>query len=58
MRKSYFGLGALPVVFGVALGLTPPATSYTSLDEQGDPLRATFNQDVGKVRVLMLVAPT
>ena len=58
MRKSFVGLGMLPIVVGVTLGLAASPASYTSLDERGDPLRETFNADVGKVRVLMLVAPT
>ena len=31
---------------------------YTVLDAHSEPLRAAFNADVGKVRILMLVAPT
>ena len=31
---------------------------YVSLDAAGQPLRTRFNDDVGKTRVLMLVAPT
>ena len=58
MRKSYVGFGMLPIAVGVTLGLAAPPAGYTSLDERGDPLRAAFNADVGKVRVLMLVAPT
>jgi hypothetical protein len=37
-----------------------PATpaDYIGLDEQAEPLRGSFNADIGKVRILMLVAPT
>ncbi len=31
---------------------------YTVVDTHSEPLRAAFNADVGKVRILMLVAPT
>jgi len=31
---------------------------YIGLDEHAEPLRGSFNTDVGKVRILMLVAPT
>ncbi len=58
MRKAYFRFGVLPVALVAALGLTSSAPGYTALDEDGDPLRAAFNQDAGKVRVLVLVAPT
>jgi hypothetical protein len=31
---------------------------YATLADNADPLRRQFNQDVGRVRVMMLVAPT
>ena len=31
---------------------------YQKLDSGAEPLRSTFNADLGKVRVVMLVAPT
>ena len=31
---------------------------YAAIGADGDPLRAAFNKDAGKVRVLILVAPT
>ena len=31
---------------------------YIGLGEHAEPLRSSFNADVGKVRILMLVAPT
>lgn len=31
---------------------------YTVIDGHSEPLRAAFNADLGKVRILMLVAPT
>lgn len=34
------------------------ARDYAPLDSNAEPLRSAFNADVGKVRVLMLVAPT
>ncbi len=58
MQKPFVGSVVLTIVMGLSLGLTAPAADYTSLDERGDPLRTTFNADIGKVRVLMLVAPT
>jgi hypothetical protein len=35
-----------------------PASPFLTLDRDASPLRARFNADAGKVRVLMLVAPT
>ncbi len=58
MRKAYTGFGTLAVVSALSLGLSASAADYSTLDEPGDPLRTTFNADTGKVRVLMLVAPT
>ncbi len=58
MRKSYVGLGMLPIAVGLSFGVATPRADYSSLDERGDPFKAAFNADVGKVRVLMLVAPT
>ena len=43
----------LPTPFEPAI-----ATDHIGLDEHAEPLRGSFNEDVGKVRVLMLVAPT
>lgn len=58
MRKSYVGLGILPIALGLGVGIATRTVDYTSLDERGDPFKTDFNADVGKVRVLMLVAPT
>jgi len=33
-------------------------SEYTPLGHDSDPLRAAFNADQGKVRVLILVSPT
>ena len=48
----------LPIAVGLGVGLAAPPGDYASLDERGDPFRTQFNADAGKVRVLMLVAPT
>ena len=57
MRKPFVGSGVL-IAAGFSLALAAPAADYATLDERGDPLRTSFNADIGKVRVLMLVAPT
>ncbi len=46
------------LTLGIAVGLRPGPAEYTGLDARGNPLRTAFNEDLGKVRVLMLVAPT
>ena len=35
-----------------------PPSSHAVLGADAEPLRAAFNRDSGKVRVVMLVAPT
>ncbi len=52
---------ALVALAGIAVVGFSRATQeqdYTVMDANAEPLRAAFNADVGKVRVLMLVAPT
>ena len=49
------------VPFAVLLAASAPGgvgPDYTVIDRDSEPLRAAFNAGVGKVRVLMLVAPT
>jgi hypothetical protein len=58
MRKPFGGIVAVGLAAATSAGLSTPGSSYTKLDRAGEPLRETFNADVGKVRVLMLVAPT
>ena len=55
LRSTLFLLAGLGVGGFVR---TAPAQDYTVIDSHSQPLRAAFNADVGKVRVLMLVAPT
>ena len=55
-----FGQGGGPI-FGQGEGGTARSASlvdYLGLDEHAEPLRGSFNADIGKVRILMLVAPT
>ncbi len=58
MRNAFF---VLPVLMGVAVSgglLSPSNASHITLDREAEPLKATFNGDVGKTRILLLVAPT
>ncbi len=52
---------ALILLAGLAaVGFARPADEpdYTVIDTHSEPLRGAFNADVGKVRIVMLVAPT
>lgn len=45
--------------FAAVLALGPLRTSdYEPIGADAEPLRAAFNAGVGKVRIVMLVAPT
>ncbi len=55
LRSALFLLAGLAAVVFVR---TAPAQDYTVIDAHSEPLRAAFNADMGKVRILMLVAPT
>ncbi len=57
MRMGFFALAAAGLVAATGAQLDKDA-SYTAIDRDAEPLRSAFNADVGKVRVLMLVAPT
>jgi hypothetical protein len=51
---SVLSAAALALVLAGACAPRP----YTSLSETAEPLRTQFNQDVGRTRIVMLVAPT
>jgi hypothetical protein len=58
MRNAIF---LVPVLMGAAVSgalLSPPNASHITLDREAEPLKSTFNGDVGKTRILLLVAPT
>jgi hypothetical protein len=55
-RRSALLFVAL-AAFGVACESAPPVP-YTSLESALDPLVDAFNAQAGRVRVVMLVAPT
>ncbi len=57
MHKASFGLAGLAVLAVLGARHSSPA-SYVTLDKRAEPLKSAFNADVGKVRVIMLVAPT
>ena len=58
MRHKLLVVAALGFAAAAATPQSPTPPDYHSLDRAGEPLREAFNADAGKVRVLMLVAPT
>lgn len=58
MTSLRTALVALAGLAAVGFSRSAPAQDYTVIDGHSEPLRAAFDADVGKVRVLMLVAPT
>lgn len=46
------------ILFLAGCGDVSPVTPHAVLQTDLDPLRAAFNADIDKVRVVMLVAPT
>lgn len=57
MKLMQRGLVPLGVLLATGMSAQPIA-DYQPLDRDAEPLRTAFNADAGKVRVLMLVAPT
>ena len=58
MSKWYVLSAIGMLTLGLHAGGLAGQAAYTPLDAMGNPLRTAFNEDSGKVRVLMLVAPT
>jgi len=58
MRKVVVLVAAVAALTaaGGAVPSTPP--SHVTLDRNAEPLKSSFNADVGKIRIVMLVAPT
>ncbi|MDX1578215.1 MAG: hypothetical protein R3266_07010 [Gemmatimonadota bacterium] len=48
---------SLPIAGILALGL-PAGADYERIGPDAEPLRSAFEEDAGKVRLVMLVAPT
>ncbi len=53
-----YAFAPLALFLAVALSIAPRQADYVTLDRHAQPLQARFNADSGKVRVVMLVAPT
>lgn len=51
-------ISALVWVLAAANAMSAAEPQFTTLDSAAEPLRAAFNADTGKTRVVMLVSPT
>ncbi len=51
-------LGVVPLALVLTAVGSPQVPGFTSLDAKAEPLKAAFEADAGKVRVLMYVSPT
>ncbi|HLI94901.1 MAG TPA: hypothetical protein VKT72_02315 [Candidatus Baltobacteraceae bacterium] len=56
-RRSFLLAGAGVLFTGCAHRSSAPQ-HFQDIASNGEPLRSAFNQDVDKVRILMLVSPT
>ncbi len=58
-RKSFLAAGAGALLSGCGVRHTSGRhPHYQAITSNAEPLRSAFNQDVGKVRIVMLVSPT
>ena len=58
MRKLMLGAAAIGVTVASAVVASGPPPTYTTIDAMGQPLKQRFNAEMGKVRIVALVAPT
>ncbi len=58
MKRFQVVLAGVFTFFASACMPKGPPSSYRVLGATAAPLRAAFNANVGKVRIIMLVAPT
>lgn len=57
-RQLVYGVMSAALLGGAGAFWPMAAPDYVGLDREAEPLRTTFNADRGKLRVVMLVAPT
>jgi hypothetical protein len=60
LRERCYTVAELTALAASLLACQPsgPSRPHTTLSARAEALRAAFNGDTGKVRVVMLVAPT
>ena len=56
-RKMHYALAPLALFLAMSAP-SPRVADYVGLDRDAEPFKSAFNRDTGKVRVVMLVAPT
>jgi hypothetical protein len=57
MHRKHFLTSATALFVG-GCGHDTSTSRFGDLGKTGEPLRSTFNHDVDKVRIVMLVSPT
>lgn len=58
MQRRSFLLTTAGVLFSGCSHHTGAPSRFEDIARNGEPLKSAFNQDAGKVRILMLVSPT
>ncbi len=58
MRREIFLYGAATSLLSACANRLSSNAKFTTLSREGEPLRARFNEDASKVRILLLVSPT
>jgi len=58
VRLRQFAPIACLIALLIAACSQAPSRPHASMAVNAEPLRSTFNRDVGKVRIVMVAAPT
>ncbi len=58
MRKLAVLVAAVAAITAAGGAISSSSPSHITLDRNAEPLKSSFNADVGKTRIVMLVAPT
>ncbi len=56
--RPRYAFAPLAISLAVPLMIAPRQVDFVTLDRHAQPLQTRFNADSGKVRIVMLVAPT
>ncbi len=58
MKRQHFLFGSAASLLSACAHRRPTTADFVTLSRDAQPLRAQFNADARKVRILMLVSPT
>ena len=58
MNRQSFLAASVGATLGACCAHAGAAEQYETISGVSNPLRAAFNHDAGKVRIVMLVSPT